>query len=162
MGSSFQQQVPSISCSLYATGRIFQTNLRIVFISDPRNESVVNLVVPLQNIKNGALSSSFFSGKTYTCTILPVPDQGISSLLIFCVDKMIGLVMPGKLTLNFSSGGFEFDAVIKQLSSRMNAGSAPTSSSGPAQLPEYSEPGIPEYDAPPPPLADDDAPPLYQ
>ncbi|KAJ3156158.1 hypothetical protein HDU86_004126 [Geranomyces michiganensis] len=102
-------------------GSLHLTNRRVIYITEDQHAFCRNLSCPLPNLTGGTLAQPWFQANTYTATVRPVPNGGLS--------------MEGTVKFSFKQGGgFEFSSMFMQLRSR--EGDAPVGGEEP--LPLYS------------------------
>ncbi|KAJ3147799.1 hypothetical protein HDU89_005158 [Geranomyces variabilis] len=86
-------------------GTLFLTNRRVIYLAEDQRSYCRSLMFPLQNLTGGTLTQPWFTANTYTATVQPVPNGGLS--------------MEGTVKFSFKSGGgFEFSSMFMQLRSR--------------------------------------------
>ncbi|KAJ3197624.1 hypothetical protein HK101_002052 [Irineochytrium annulatum] len=94
-----------------ASGTLFLTNRRVIYLPSQAQPLFKSLNVPLPNMDHTKLVQPWFSANKFECVVAPVPHGG--------------LTLPANVTWVFKEGGaFEFDVLYKQLSTREQNDSA--------------------------------------
>ncbi|KAI8048998.1 hypothetical protein BDF22DRAFT_623418 [Syncephalis plumigaleata] len=96
----------SSGCYTAASGHVYLSNQRIIYLPRPSLVGFHSLAMPLLNINQGKLTQPWFNANYYSCIVEPV-YQG-------------GLPAPSHVKLYFTEGGaFEFTTIYRQLRERM-------------------------------------------
>ncbi|KAI9208863.1 uncharacterized protein BJ171DRAFT_577210 [Polychytrium aggregatum] len=115
-------------CFMSPSGKVYVSNVRVVYVANPSQPNFHSFSAPLHNIRNGKLQQPWLGANFYEAHAYPVP--------------LSNLRKPGVVKFTFQNGGaFEFSTIFKELSARIPEGVNPL------------EESLPEYQAPPPPPA---------
>ncbi|RKO85481.1 hypothetical protein BDK51DRAFT_32465 [Blyttiomyces helicus] len=98
--------------SFTAVGTLHLTNIRVIYVPRILQETMKNINIPLENLRDGKLYQPWFDANRYEANVIPVPNGGLSQ--------------PGRIKWAFKEGGgFEFSSIFMQLRSRITGESLP-------------------------------------